>query len=497
MAEPLTRDQLIAVLQRTMDGGWLQPILDDVDASAFLNALADELAYLSTLGTAACDAATISLAPGGRPGTSTVTISRTASGTTGAIPKGYQFVDARGIVAVAQADTAVPGGATSMDVSVATLRKTETVNTINDPGFTISPVNQPLPDTGGTNALVSPTPAPAGYPPIVTTTFTVVTASTPIDQGASDYLTAHGRERGQERQANESDESYRARIRNIPDAIAPAAISQAVLGAASHAGLPPPVVQEPFGDGATPTLKEQLGLGEFSGLYMSGLVTPAGDADGASPKTDFLDDLGPDPVVGGQHEMVDTRDMGAYFRVVEPGPLQDPDSTRSFRDDAFWDDPVLGFPDLHDHPKVVASLMAVWEEANRKRAAGVRFDLFVDDGQLLFETGSTTAAGPVVVWTTTPPAGKVWWWVYGNASMDTPTPPPQPNTTCFFQLRFTFEDGSTYTTPRQFGPGALRVPAPLPAPGRAQRLTMIEGLAGSSGISVRLVGQLKVSEVLL
>ena len=497
MSDPLTRDDLIDVLRRTTDPGWLDPLLQDTDSTAVINALADELAYLSGIGTALCDATTISLAPAGRSGTSLVTITRTASGIGGTIPKGYQFVDARGLLAVVQSDTAVAIGITSLQLSVATLRKTELVNTLSDPGYSISPTNVAVADSGGTNALISVSPAPAGFPPIVSTTFTIVAESTEIDGGASDFLSAHGAERGQARQPNESDEGYRARVRNVPDAVSPAAIAIGALGAAQNVGLPPPVTVEPFNDGASASVKAQYNLDWSDTYFASGILTTAGSADSGSPKVDFFDDMGVDLTNGKVRELVTIREMGCYFREEFPGPLADPDSSRSFFDDGFLDDDVFGFPDLSDHPAVIAALMAVWQECDHKRAAGVRFDVFVDTTTEVEASGTTAAAGPVTVWTLTPPVGKIWWFVHGNFGMDTSAAISQPETNTFYQLRFTFEDGTTLTTPRQFGPFGSRLDAPLVSSSPSQRITMIEGLAGSGGATVRLVGQFLVGEVVV
>ena len=111
------------------------------------------------------------------------------------------------------------------------------MNTIFGPEFDISETNPAVYDSGAVNALISHPDAAA--PPVVATTFTLVEESTPIENGSSDWLSAHGRERGQLRQAYEAEGAYRLRVRNVPDAVTPIAISRAVQGAASHAGLAP------------------------------------------------------------------------------------------------------------------------------------------------------------------------------------------------------------------------------------------------------------------
>lgn len=190
-----TKQDLLDVLTRTMDGSWLDPIMASNDARAAFDAAATALAKISLDGQEGVDNTTITLSAAGRGGSSTVTLTRTASGTSGTIPKGYAFIDPRGFQAVTITDVVVGSGVTSIQVMVETVRKTELVDTVNDPLFVISG-NLPVLDNGGTNALISQTPLPSGYPPIVSTTFTVVASSTPIINGASDWLAAVGRERG-------------------------------------------------------------------------------------------------------------------------------------------------------------------------------------------------------------------------------------------------------------------------------------------------------------
>lgn len=373
-----TKQDLLDVLTRTMDSGWLDPILADADARAIYDAMAAALEQLSRDAQEACDDTTISLSSSGRGGSSTITLSRTASGTSGTIPAGYAFADARGFQAYALSDTTVGSGVTTVQVDVVTIRKTELADTVNDPLFVIAP-NAPVKDGGGTNALIGQSPAPAGFPPIVSTTFTTVSSSTPIQNGSSDWLAAVGRERGQLRQASEDDTAFRLRVRNVPDAVSPKAVSQAVDGAASHVGLPPPVTVECLNMGISQQVLLDNELDWFDSVFFSGTLDTAGNADPASPGVDFMEDIQPDLVNHKTREIVSLREARCYFRISEPLLVQDPDGGgRMFMDDGFLDDPALGFSDVHDSSKLLASLMAIWEEANRKRAAGVRFDVYLE-----------------------------------------------------------------------------------------------------------------------
>ena len=473
----LTRDDFIDVLRRTTDPGWLDPLLDDPDSAAVIYAICDQLAFLSDALQIACDNGLISLASGGRGGTALVTLTRTSSGIGGTIPKGYQFIDSRGILAVNQTDYTVGAGDLTATLSVTTLRNTELVDTVFDPSFAVSPVNRPVTDTGGTNALISA--VGATDPPIVATTFTTVTSSTEIDGGTSDWLTAHGSERGQLRQANEDEGHYRLRIRNVPDAVTPIAISQAVQGAASHAGLPPFNVEEPFEDGATPALKAANYLSSFDGTFAD-------------------TDTSADPM----REMNDSRTARAYFRLEPTDALNNPDGLGLFADSGFYDDPVFGFADTGLHPKLLSSLMSIWEEANRKRAAGVQFDIYDNGPTQVVKVDNTTSNTLHLQWAGGPASsGTVWIYVDGVFSHDFALAPQPASGTvpgAFHRIVFTFEDATTWTAPDW----ALNVEQHLPLQAALalgmpfKRITSVEGFSETDGTHpINLVGEFYVVEV--
>jgi hypothetical protein len=473
-----TRQDLLDVLGRTTDPNWIQPILSDPDSAAPVNAAADALVLLSGQAQTACDNTAISTSSAGRGGSSIVTLMRTATGTHGTIPQGYTFIDSRGLLASSLGPTTVNNGDSTVQVAVQTQRKTELVNTITDPLYTITS-NLAVADSGGTNALIGQTPAPAGYPTIFSTTFTVVASSTAISEGSSDWLSVIGRERGQLRQAGETDGAFRLRVRNVPDAVSPVAIEQEAAAAASHVSLPQPTFLEPFNDGADQSVRDNYGLGWFDCFYLSGLLDSAGNALSTSPKVDFMEDIQPDATNLKVRETVSLREARCYFRESLPGPIPDPTNGSLFWDYGFLDDYTLGYPDIHDSPALLSALMAVWEGCNRKRAAGVRFDVVIDELTRLTGEGNTTNLSATTVFTLTPPVGSLWWLRDGHYGWSRAT-----IGNAGASLLFTFEDGSTYQTPTQLRPWALRVIGPLAGVNStAGRITQIDGKLSSDGFT--------------
>lgn len=435
----------VDLLRRTTDSGWLDPLLSDPDSSAVLLGMAQEFTRLSEAGDRACLAGAISTASGGRPGVAVVTISRTASGTGGTIPAGYGFVDARGTKLVSTDAVPVGVGALTVVIHVQSLRQTELVNTEDDAQVTIDPSATSVLDSAATTVLV----APAGSPGVVSTTFTTVVSATQILGGSGDYLSLHGKERGQLRQPHESEESYRLRVRNIPDSITPIAVSQGVRGAASQVGLEGVIIREPFEDEATPALKDRYGLTTMATYYMSAVLPPA-----SSPRVDFVDDpfFAPFPLPAGfrlkPRETVSSREGRAYFRIETPSAISDPDGIRFFSDVGFFDDPVFGYLDVEQHPQVIASLMAIWEEANRKRAAGVQFDVLLPLSTTVVVSGHVAFAGTATAVTATAPAGKYWLMMDLVVSHDAALSGVAPNPAAdSHRLLFTFSDATTFTTP--------------------------------------------------
>ncbi len=481
----LTHDDLVSLLRRTTDrDGWLDPLLADADGGAAMGALIEVFARVSEAADYDCSLGLISAAPGGSPGTSLITMTRTETVIAGVIPRGYQFIDPRGVRATTQTDVPVALGQATIVLPVETLRETEMVNTYDDPEWLVDPTNPEILNDDILYLLIAPLGAIGPIP----STFQTISESTPIWGGTSDWLSLHGAERGVIRQASETTDAYRARVRNIPDAVSPIAVADGVLSAASRAGLVAHIL-EPFDDGATALLKQQHGLGTFYPLFMSG----TGGA--GSPGADFLDDTG----IHGQE--VDRRSALAYFRIELDGSLFDKAGEVLYLDDGYADDYVLGYPDVSYPAKVQASAGAIWGEANSKKAAGVSFDVYLNAYLTVQAHGHDTSAGEVIVFAMTAPPGHNWFFidmiVDHDASLNVlGTLVPAG---AYHRVRFTFDDATTFTTPPYLGLDSEHLtPAKLLAMGCPTKpITIVEGLVHSDGaVDLNLVGTLYVLDLL-
>lgn len=487
-----TRESLLEVLRRTTDPGWLDPILADPDSLAVLNAELDALVMVSDGTTRGCDAGLISLAPGGQPGVTTVVAQRSNTTQTFTIPKGYLFRTDKGVQLVLAQDIVGLAGQAMFALPLQTVRQSDLVNTVDGaldflgagsflPGA-VDPQSPIIIGAPSSEIIIGPPGTPTNGHALT------LVSSDPITGGALDYLSAHGNERGQRRQADETTEDYRLRVRNIPDTVSPAAIIEAVRGVADQAGIGDMVLREPYGDGADPLVRESLGLDRIETYFASAdYPNIAG-----SPKTDFVDDpfFGPTPLPGGfvlrDRETVSAREGRAYFRVETPAEISDPDGLRFFADHSFMDDPVWGYLDVGDHPTVIASLMAIWEEANRKRAAAVQFDVLLPLAVEKVDAGHAVAGAATSVASVTADAGTSWLMVDlvagHDAALSGVAPVPADD---FHQVKFTFHDATTFTTPAYRGLDSEhlsnRVLAELGFP-FGKRVTQIEGLVGGAGV---------------
>jgi hypothetical protein len=490
----LTASDLVALLQRTTDHqGWLDPILADPDGGTALGASIAMMARAAAAVAYDSAAAAIGTAPGGAPGTTVLSLARAASGTSGTIPQGYLFVDPRGVQLFVSAPVSVASGATTLSIPLSTFRQTEMVNTEDDPDLEVDPDAGIALDSLGTTPLL----APPGTMSIVATTFLPGVAAQ-ILGGETDWLSVIGKERDQQRQAGEPTESYRARVKSIPDAVSPIAVADAVIGAASRLGIAA-MILEPFNDGASSALKIQYGLGTFSALFWSSTNT-AGTAAAAavSPGKDFFDDS------GDGRQLVDRRTATAYFRVVLENALVDAAGDEMFWDNAFYDDPVLGYPDVGTPPSVNAQVNAIWEEANRKKAGGVSFDVESDVSTVERGSGYTTANTETVVFTIAPASGKAWLLldaVLGHDSAFATFPPGAlVPAGAYHRLSYTTVDGTVFETPAFSGLGSEELtPDRLSALGAARGpIVSVRGIVKSDGtVPVNLVLALYVAEMTL
>jgi hypothetical protein len=480
-------DDLVALLRRTTDrDGFLDPILADPDGFAILGAAVEMFVRVSAAGGYDCDEAFISSAAGGGGGTSSATVSRPASGTSGTIPRGYTFVDPRGVVLFVQTDVPVASGALSVLLPLETLRHTEAVNTDDDQALSVAPTANVVLDSLGTTAIV----APAGDPSIVSTTFQVVGDVGPIVGGASDWLSVLGRERSVVRQVGEDTESYRARVRDIPDAVSPKAIGRAVQAAVSRVGLFPFLVLEPFDDGASAAVKDPLGLSSFAAMCF--------DAGGGTTSSDYCDEL---PFV---REMVSRREATAYFRVSPQAyGIPIPEDAMLFCDDGFCDDPILGFiGDGTLDPRILSGFLAVQQDVDAKRAAGVAFDVYAVEDLSYSGVGDSASAADTSVFSLVPASGGSWVWIDAEFGHDFHLSPPLtsfPPAGVSHSVRVTFDDATTFETP-QFGDIwserlSLRRMLDLGMP-PSKPIVKVEGMLTSDGtIHPNLVGWVRVVEL--
>jgi len=466
----------VDLLRRTTDDqGWLQPILDDPDSLAALYmVLAAFVREAQAIDRLAANMRP-STASGGGVGTASLTLTRQASGTSGTITAGYPFLDLRGVKVVSQAAVNVSATALTVVVPVQTLRQTEAVNTETDPGFRIDPAASTIMDSTASTILI----APVGTIGLVSTSFSTVASSTPIVEASADWLAEHGAERGVRRQPNESTGDYRLRVLNIPDAVSPIAIADGVIATCMRtASLPIPIIQEPFDDLATQSMKDEHGLSTFKPLYSDGNTAPESPA-----HSEFYEDY--------QREMVSLREARAYFRVMIPQPLNSSDGA------AF----VPGPPAVATTPPadVMSALMSVWDEANRKRAGGVQFDVFVSEPAAQVGVGSTAVNADTVVFTLTPIVGRAWYLRGAHVGHDSSPSGFALTTAMTHRVTFTFTDATTFTTPASGQMDEERLdPYKTAMSGFPynKRINKIEGkLKGDGTHAINMVGTFYVTEV--
>lgn len=478
MSFQVTQDDLVDLLRRTTDEeGWLQPILDHPDSRTVLFALMAIVTRAAEAASRDCDVGLISAAPAGVMGVSTISVQKEGSFVTGpdTLAAGTRFSDARGFVYELPVDVPIPGPGTAFSTTlvVNSVRETELVNTVDDPSmrfadaFFVADASNATPivvkttgphnfttgefvrvsgvlgntaangvfqitvvdddefqldgsggngDFLGTGAVVQPAPFSL-----------IITESTPVQNGASDYLSILGAERGLLRQVNESDGDYRQRVLQIPDALSPCAISEVVRAVTTNLGLANPQILEPFDAGETQTEKDAKLLGTLGNIF-------------------FDDGHFDDPINGLMNSALDFTNH--FVVTVDPGAVNT--ATGSFLDSekAFFDG--LFFFDSNVQLELEQALDTLRTEIDLKRAHAVDFDLLLTgviertDGQ-----GDSTLAGAFeTVFSLSPPAGKAWhlWHVLTGISAAVP---PAAASTYEQTLRFVFDDASIFELPIQ------------------------------------------------
>ena len=484
----LAAADFLDLLRRTTSTAWLDGLLDTPEGTAILNGIF-EIGHQAAIATEdGCNTASISLAPGGRPGITTVTLSRAVFATPVTIPTGYPFRAETGAVLRTTAPLTIPGGTQFFVVPLQTLAFSEVVNTFARIAFPMGITGSAASDPSAPIVLDGASNPVLGPPGTVVNT--TVIGSSDITQAVSDWLSVNGNERGQQRQASELEEDYRLRVRNIPDAVSPKAISQGANAAGVRVGIAPITLLEPFNDGADVATRAAYSLGWFDTLYSTGTNDVA-----TSPKVDFFDDY--------YHPVVDRRMAVAYFELDTPPTITMPDSLVFFADTSFFDDDVWGYLDVGDHPDVISSLMAIWEEGYRKRAACVNFDVVLPIPIEVINNGASAAAIETSVIFNSAPLGKSWLFIglaVGHGSSYPALPPPAifiPVPEVYsHRVKFIFTDATVFYTPSYFGTDTEYCsPERLDALGfpTGKHIASITGYVTSDGVRlVNLVSDLRV-----
>jgi hypothetical protein len=429
-------------------------MLAQPDGQAILNTAAAMAAVLSEAIDEQVSTGLISEAPAGSPGVCTLVVSRDSVGTTILLPQGTKFVTSAGVELGIVSDVTVGSAQQTIVLPLATLRQIDLVNTI-DPAFDdvlegqdtianiVSPDDPVIYDDGG-GVVLRP-----GYSSLA------YVSSTPITGATMDWLSQHGNERGCKRQAGESAGAYRARVRQIPDAITPVAVQEAAQGAQAQANLPQVYGVETILDLADQPSRSAIGL-----VYGDSFC-----ADG-----DFCDDpLGANLAAKAPLralELLSVREARAYIRESIAGDIVEPDGFVLYADVGFCDDPLWGYPDIGTHPAISAALNSVYSEVTAKKAAGVQCDLSIENAQIIngaaaltVHAGSTSLAWSLLSDPSATPGSETTAWLIrdgmlGTSSQETGSGAPNPavpGSVAQF-LTFTFAGGGTFSTPPYAGP---------------------------------------------
>lgn len=465
----LPQAEALELIRRTADENWLRGMLAQPDGHAIINAATAIASATSRVLADQVSTMTISDAPTGRPGQATLTVTRLTTTSTATIPHGFKFVTSLGVELLLAVDVKVAIGQEEIVLPLQTIRQIDLVETVDAVFDDVLPVGNNLyPITSPDNPPVFDDDGYALLVPSFETSTLFYKSSTPIVDAAMDWLSAHGDERSCRRQPNEEGEAYRNRVRQISDAVSPAAVQQAVRGVKGI--LPEMYMVEPTRDQSSEAARQALGL----------LFADAPFAGGGGGYCD--DALGEDVVGKGPFRtctMRGVREGRAYFREALAGPLREPDGLVLYCNAGYCDDAAQGFPDLGGlHPALQAALRAVQDECHEKRAGGVQFDISVETTQILYGRGEGAADSTgVVVLTLEPAADSVWLLkqlLCGVVGIDQATDE--------FQVRLTLEGGTTLTSPWSAAPtGILARAAGLEKLGYfGQRVTKLEGLVRNS-----------------
>ena len=455
---PLSQADLLALIRRISDETWLNGVLSTPDGQAIVAAWLAVWEAASIAVSKQVDCSMISSAPAGSPGVATLVLSRADTSVDDYVPQGFTFVTNLGVVLIVATPVHVVTGQATVALPLVTLRQTDLVNTVSnafddilDPGDFVDAI------LGDANPACSFFDLSHG-PGVLT-----YVSSSPIVGAIEDWLSAHGDERGCKRQAGEDGESYRARVRLIPDAVSPRAVAAALDGASPL--LPERWMVEPFVDEADPAARLDLQLG-----FADTLACDSG----------FCDDWTGEPLPAklplNTCETVGLRESRAYVRVDLVGDLREPDGSVLYCDAGYCDDDVWGYPDVGTHPAIAAAEQALEQELRNKLAGGVQSDIYLDDAEFVAYSGELSGTpGVGGLGAFSPSAGALWYLQEGLVTAF----PLDPATQAVLVI-LVLEDSSTIISPWTPGVLSLRQFELEKIGYRGQRLAAIIVLTQSS-----------------
>ena len=437
---PLTQEQAFALIARTTDDGWYRAMLANPDGLAYLNAVTAIMSAASEGVDRQVEACMIDDAPTGNPGTSVLTLIRPDTAATATIPRGFMFVDSRGVQLIASTAIPIAAHQISILVPLETLRRIDLVNN-SEPAF------DDLLSIGIAVDAIIDVASPAVYDSLGAhllvkgSSVATYASSQPIVGAEMDWLSPLGDERGVRHQNGEDGEAYRLRVRNIQDAVTPIAVQSGTAAASSQGKLYPVYMVEMILDQASAAARANIGL-----------------VFGDSPfcDSDYLDDpIGVSlaaKLPWRSLELVSEREARAYFRLSMAGPMVETDGATMYTDVAFADDELWGYPDGGLALSALGALLTIPTVARQLKAAGVQSDFYVEDMVVLPSTGmalgNSSSAISTVVWTiysdptASPGSERVAWLIRDCLLSHTPS----QEGIITHGVRFTFSDATTFVT---------------------------------------------------